>query len=124
MMIIIRSPHILSNHPWRLLPEIRVRATIPPQPPNSLHITKAVISHPTILELIPLTWATLCRFINHFPLHGSSCRTTLILILPPEEPANDGEEDEDDVEGVPAALHQVRIEDLAAKRQDRRDHNE
>lgn len=111
--IIIKPPLIeilpLSHHPHRLIPKIRIRATVPRQPPAQ---STAIIVIPKALVL---------SLLNLSP-HRRTRRSRVLLSLP-KKSTNNRKENKHNVERIPAALDSARVEDLASKRENRGDHN-
>lgn len=110
---IIHEPVPVStfNLPNRLLPQIRIRAAAPPQPAAAdVAITDAVVLSP-VWKIDPLR-NRLAR-----PMIGNTSRrrswnSAIVIVASGEDAAENGEQNQQDVERIPALFNRIRPQDL------------
>lgn len=109
--IIVESPRFVDR-PRRLLPQIRIRTTTSHPPKHSAPIRRILVPTTPRCDGVAPLWSL------------PSLTAALSAGAPADKSADDGEEDEDEIERVPALLHGLRPENLRPERGDRGNHDE
>lgn len=118
---------IVAGFPQRLLPQIGVRATAPPQPGNpgcrrlESNDRRGIINL-TIRKPIPLPRDRPITFFYSFLIpNRTDGDGFFVVVLSSENPTKNRKNDEEDIEGVPAFLDGSGSEEVGGEREKGRD---
>lgn len=128
------KPLLISSLPKRFLPQIRIRATAPPQSPEATVLRRPTdgIEDPITSPIVGVPKPSLR--INRLRLFATTSGSThvrndiridvivgrFVVVSPGEDAAENGEQDEEDIEQVPALLHCNGTEYVGGKCKKRR----
>ncbi|KAF7843542.1 mitochondrial import inner membrane translocase subunit TIM23-2-like [Senna tora] len=124
MSIIVESPPLLAADPRRLLPEIGVGIETPQPMKRTTHRTIRFRIH------IPRPWSFRIRFhelSRRRRCFGESSifiRTRGFIGISTKKSTDNGEENKNEIEGIPAFLHQMGFEYVGSEREQCGDYDE